>query len=320
MQELITQFGWKAARIAGLALSAILISWVLRRAIKQMQVGMARFMNRNSTSAAQEIEKRSATIAGIVSKTGVVGLWCLIVVWMLEELGLDIAPLLAGAGVAGLAVGFGAQNLVRDVISGLFILLENQLRLRDIAVINGTAGMVEEINLRTLVLRSADGAVHVFPNGAITTLTNLTFEYSFYVLETGIAYKEDTDRVVALLRDVAEGLRKDQTFGPDILEPLEVLGVDRFAESSVVIRSRLKTQPGRQWVTGRELNRRVKQRFDAEGIEIPFPHQSVYFGEASRPIRIEIDLSNREQWRDLLQEALAPRPAAAKSEAPIASP
>jgi small conductance mechanosensitive channel len=308
MEEFLHQLGGKAVRIAGLLASAMLISWLLRRALKQFHVAMVRFINRNHSAAPQESEKRAATIAGIVTKAGVVGLWSLFGVWILEEMGLDVAPLLAGAGVAGLAVGFGAQNLVRDVIGGLFILLENQVRLRDIAVINGTAGMVEEINLRTLVLRSADGAVHVFPNGAITTLTNLTLEYSFYVLETGVAYKENTDRVTALLREVAEELRADAAFGADILEPLEVLGIDRFAESSVVIRSRLKTVPGRQWVTGRELNRRVKQRFDAEGIEIPFPHQSIYFGEASRPIRIEIDLSNREQWRELIREALGPPP------------
>jgi small conductance mechanosensitive channel len=300
--------GWKAARIAGLIVAAVMLTWLIRRMIHHLRSRMTQMMNRHASSSQQELDKRAATIGGVALKASSIAIWCLVTVWTLKEIGLDITPLLTGAGIAGLAVGFGAQNLVRDVISGLFILLENQVRVGDVAVINGTGGLVEEINLRTIVLRSQDGAVHVVPNGAITSLTNLTREFSFYVFETGVAYKEDTDHVVEVLKQVAAEVREDAAFQNDILEPLEVLGVDRFADSAVIIRSRVKTQAGRQWAVGREMNRRIKKRFDALGIEIPFPHRSVHFGEAGRPIRVELDLSNREQWRELIQEAMASKP------------
>lgn len=295
---------WKAVHVAALLVLAFCAAWVFRRMIRGLQTRMVRFMSHQVGAAPVENEKRASTIGGIVSKTGSFLIWGVILAWILQEIGLDIAPLLAGAGIAGLAVGFGAQNLVRDVISGLFILLENQVRVNDVAVINGQGGLVEEINLRTIVLRSQDGAVHVFPNGAINTLSNLTREFSFYVFETGVAYKENTDRVVEILKAVAAEVREDPAFGEFILEPLEVLGVDRFADSSVMIRSRVKTLPGRQWTVGREMNRRIKQRFDASGIEIPFPHQTTYFGEASKPFRVELNLSNREEWRALIEDVI----------------
>jgi small conductance mechanosensitive channel len=221
-----------------------------------------------------------------------------------SEFGVNVAPLLAGAGVAGLAVGFGAQNLVRDVISGLFILLENQIRVNDVAIINGTGGLVEEINLRTTVLRSLDGIVHVFPNGAITTLSNVTREYSCYVFDIGVAYKEDTDRVVQLLKEVGDELKQDEACGPEMIEPVEIFGVDKFADSAVVIKGKLKTMPSKQWMVGREFNRRVKKRFDEEGIEIPFPHQSLYFGEASKPFAMKLDADGREEIKQAVREVL----------------
>jgi len=221
----------------------------------------------------------------------------------MREVGLDIGPILAGAGVLGLAVGFGAQNLVRDVMSGLFMLIENQIRVNDVAVINGTGGQVEEINLRTTVLRGLDGTVHVFPHGAITSLSNMTREYSFYVFDTGVAYKEDTDRVVEVLQEIADELRQDEMYRSDILAPLEILGVDRFADSAVIIKSRLKTAPIRQWAVGREMNRRIKKKFDEVGIEIPFTNRSLYFGEASRPFRID-NQGDREALKEAVREVL----------------
>jgi small conductance mechanosensitive channel len=293
--------------------AALFLSWIIRRSIRRFHGQMTRWMMTRTTVAPTEIEKRAATVGRVVQKAAIAVLWGTVLVWILEEAGLDIAPILAGAGIVGLAVGFGAQNLVRDVISGLFILLENQVRVNDVAIINGTGGLVEEINLRTMVLRSQDGAVHVFPNGAITSLSNLTREFSFYVFETGIAYKENTDRVIEVLREIAAGMRDEEEFREFILEPLEVLGVDRFADSSVVIRSRIKTQPGRQWAVGREMNRRIKRRFDALGIEIPFPHRSMYFGESSKPIKVELELGNREEWGALLREVLAEQKSASTS-------
>jgi small conductance mechanosensitive channel len=234
----------------------------------------------------------------------------------LREIGFDITPILAGAGVIGLAVGFGAQNLVRDVISGFFILIENQIRVNDVAVINGTGGLVEEINLRTTVLRSQDGVVHVFPNGSITTLSNMTREFSFYVFDIGVAYKEDTDRVAEVLREIAEEMRRDQRFAPVILEPLEVLGVDRFADSAVMVRARIKTQPIQQWNVGREMNRRIKKRFDELGIEIPFPHRSVHIGAGSHPLRVAFDDAGRDEVRRLVRDVLREEAESSRSAPP----
>jgi small conductance mechanosensitive channel len=204
----------------------------------------------------------------------------------LDELGLDVTPILAGAGIIGLAVGFGAQNLVRDLISGFFLVLEDQVRVGDVAVVNGTGGLVEAITFRTIVLRDLAGVVHVVPNGAIMTLANMTKGWSGYVIDVGVAYKEDTDRVVDVMTVVAEDLRKDARFGPMILEPIEVFGVDDFKESEVTIKARLKTVPIQQWAVGREYRRRLKKAFDARGIEIPFPHRSLYVGTATGPLEV----------------------------------
>jgi small conductance mechanosensitive channel len=155
--------------------------------------------------------------------------------------------------------------------------------MHDVAVINGVTGTVEEIGLRTTVLRSADGSVHVFPNGAIQTLSNLTREYSYYVFDIGVAYKEDTDRVVDVMQDVAARLMAEDAYKPLILEPLEVFGVDRFADSAVVIKARIKTQPMKQWTVGREMNRRLKKRFDELGIEIPFPQRTIHMAPPFPP-------------------------------------
>ena len=222
----------------------------------------------------------------------------------LREIGFDVTPIVAGAGVVGLAVGFGAQNLVRDVISGFFMLVENQIRINHVVVINGTGGLVEEINLRTTVLRSQDGGVHVFPNGTINTLSNLTREFSYYIFDVSVAYKEDTDRVIDVLREIGDEMRQEPQYAALIVEPLEVLGVDRFTDSAVMIRARIKTQPIRQWVVGREMNRRIKKRFQALGIEIPFPHRSLYFGEASKPIRVQLDALPKDALREMVRDIL----------------
>jgi len=230
--------------------------------------------------------KRVTTLTGLLRAGALVVLWALAGVIALGQLGLDITPVLAGAGIVGLAVGFGAQNLVRDVISGFFVVLENQVRVGDVAVVNGTAGLVETITLRTIVLRDLAGVVHVIPHGAVTSLANMTKGWSAYVLDVGVAYKEDTDQVVELMRRVAEELRTDPSYASAILEPIEIFGVDDFAESQVTIKARLKTRPLEQWTVGREYRRRLKKAFDAARIEIPFPHRSLYVGEASRPLEV----------------------------------
>lgn len=206
----------------------------------------------------------------------------------MRELGFDITPILTGLGIGGLALGFGAQNLVRDFISGFFIILENQLAVGDVAIINGKGGLVEAIRLRTIVLRGLDGTVHVIPNGSIEQISNMTHEFSYYVIDLGVAYKEDIDRVTDVVKKVGANLRSDPAYAADILDDLEVLGVDDFADSAVILKLRIKTMPIRQWSVGRELRRRIKKAFDAQGIEIPFPHLSLYTGEASKPFPVQM--------------------------------
>lgn len=198
---------------------------------------------------------------------------------ILSEVGVDLKPLLAAAGLGGLAIGFGGQSLVKDVISGFFILLENSVRVGDVVEVAGVGGLVEEVKLRTITLRDLSGNVHVVPNGVIDKVKNMTKIYSYYLFDVGIAYREDVDEVMAVLQEIAAGLRADPAFSEDILEPLEMLGVDQFADSAVIIKCRIKTQPIKQWRVGREMNRRIKKTFDIKGIEIPFPHQTIYWGE-----------------------------------------
>jgi small conductance mechanosensitive channel len=224
---------------------------------------------------ALERAKRARTLGAVVSKVTTVLVTGMALLMVLREFHLDIAPVLTGAGIAGLAVGFGAQTLVRDIISGFFLILEDQVRVGDVAAINGTGGLVEELNLRTIVLRDFEGTVHVFPNGSITTLANRSKDFSYYVIDLGISYREDPDRVSAVVREVGAALQADLHYGPFILEPIEIVGVDAFADWSMTLKMRIKTMPLKQWEVGRELRKRIKRAFDAHGIEIPFPERVV---------------------------------------------
>ena len=173
--------------------------------------------------------------------------------------------------MAGLTAGFGAQHLVRDLVSGFFLLLENQIRIGDIAIINGTGGVVESVTFRTVTLRDQAGVVHVFPNGTINTLANATKDWSAYVIDIAVAYKEDTDRVVEVMRRVADDMRQEAAYGRAMIEPIEVLGIDNFTDSAVIIKARFKTQPAEQYTIGREYRRRLKQAFDREAIDLAPP-------------------------------------------------
>ncbi len=227
----------------------------------------------------EEYKKRadtlSATISYLISATIVI----IAVLTILPELGIKIGPILAAAGVVGVAVGFGAQHLVQDVISGFFILLDDQIRVGDVVDIAGKGGLVEKISLRIVVLRDLAGNVHYVRNGQIGVVTNMTKEYSRYVFDIGVAYREDVDEVMKVIREVDAELRQDPAFGSDILEPIEILGLDQFGASSVMIKARTKTKPIKQWSTAREFNRRLKKRFDEMKIEIPFPHLTLYMGQ-----------------------------------------
>ncbi len=198
---------------------------------------------------------------------------------VLSELGISIAPILASAGIVGIAVGFGAQSLVRDYFTGLFLLVEDQLHLGDLVEVAGKSGVVEELTLRYLRLRDYEGHVHFIPNSAISTVTNRGRDYAYAVMDVGVAYREDLDEVFAVMREVGAAMRADETLGALILEDLEIAGVNAWADSSVVVRARFKVRPLQQMTVRRAFLLRLKQSFDAHGIEIPYPHLTLYAGQ-----------------------------------------
>lgn len=220
---------------------------------------------------ALERAKRARTLGAVINKVTTALITGVAVVMVLREFEFDIRPVLTGAGIVGLAVGFGAQTLVRDIISGFFMILEDQVRVGDVAAINGTGGLVEAINLRTIVLRDEEGTVYVFPNGAITTLANRSKDYSYAVVEVPISYREDVERVAELLRAIGASLQADPQFAPAVLGPAEIMGLESFHDWSMTMKFRMKTVPLKQWDVARELRRRVRTEFDAHGIEVPFP-------------------------------------------------
>jgi moderate conductance mechanosensitive channel len=259
-------------RVIGIIVGAFVITRIVGIAVAQFE----HIVEGANSPIGSEAQKRAKTIGKIISNAALVLVISVSVMMILSEFGMNIAPIITGAGIVGLAVGFGAQNLVRDVISGFFLILEDQLRVGDVVKINGVDGQVESIRLRSTTLRDAEGTVHIFPNGGINSVANMTKEYSCYVIDVGVAYKESVDDVMELLKQIGAGLQSDPEFAPVILAPLEVLGVDNFGESQVTIKIRIKTLPLKQWAVGRELRRRIKNTFDSKNIEMPFPHRAVY--------------------------------------------
>lgn len=236
-----------------------------------------------------EQKKRIDTLTRTVINTLTIVIIVMAVMIILGQIGINVGPIMAGAGVLGLAVGFGAQSLVKDVITGFFILLDNRINIGDVIQAAGVAGLVESINLRVTTLRDLEGKVHFIPNGEISVVSNLTKGWSRCVLDIGVAYKEDTDHVCEVLKRVGDELLEAPEYSDVILEPLEILGVDAFANSQVTIKMMFKTKPIKQWMVAREFRRRVKKAFDAEGIEIPFPHRTLYMGEAENKGKLVVE-------------------------------
>ncbi|MEO9901676.1 mechanosensitive ion channel domain-containing protein [Nisaea sp.] len=222
---------------------------------------------------------RERTLLPLLRRAMIIVIAVLAVFVILSEIGVDITPLLAGASIIGLAIGFGSQSLVKDVISGIFLLIEDTLNVGDYVDVGGKSGTVEALSIRTLRLRDVAGDLHTIPFGTVDVITNMTKDYAYALVDVGIAYREDADAVMKLLQEIGTELAEDDAFKDGVAGPFEVVGVQDLADSSVNIRTRLKTVAGRQWSIRREFLRRVKRRFDAEGIEIPFPHQTLYFGE-----------------------------------------
>ncbi len=275
-------------KIVFIIVGAYVIIRLLRFSIHRLN----RFFEDDDPTTRSEREKRADTLTKILNNVMTLVVWAFAAMMVLKELGVDIGPILAGAGIAGLAIGFGAQSLVKDFLNGVFIVVENEFRVGDVVSIGGVSGLVEKISLRTTVLRDLEGKVYVVPNGQITTVTNMTKEWSRFLLDVGVAYKEDVDYVMEVLGQVGDELQKDEKFAPLITEPLQILGVDSFGESAVNIRVMFTTQPLQQWTIGREFRRKIKKRFDELGIEIPFPHRTVYLGEGEpMNARLSVQLS-----------------------------
>jgi len=242
---------------------------------------------------------RAKTLLPLVRNALMIVLVTMVTLIVLSELGVNIAPLLAGAGVIGLAIGFGSQALVKDVITGLFLLVEDTMNVGDVVQVGSQSGVVEGMSIRAIRLRDLGGNVHVIPFGSVDIITNMTKDFGRAVVDVGIAYRENVDEVIEVLRKIGEELAEDENFKDNLTAPMEIFGVQSLSDSAVVIRCRFTTKVGMQWAIGREMNRRVKNRFDELGIEIPFPHQTLYFGidkeGGSPPARLLIDRIKPEQ-------------------------
>lgn len=280
-------------RITFILFIAWSLTFILKRTLVKLElIWVSRASNQGESSS--EAKKRIETIVRLLKQSGLIALWVTMTLVIFREVGLEIGPILASAGILGLAVGFGAQNLVRDFIAGFFMILENQIRVGDVAIINSTGGLVEQINFRTTVLRDLQGVVHYFQNGNISSLSNMTNDWSAYVFDIGVAYKENTDDVAIKIQQVIDSMMADDKFKNLIIDQPEIFGVDKLDNSAVVIKGRIKTLPIQQWTVGREFLRRIKFAFDEANIEIPFPHSTIYFGEDSKPFDVAMMQSKSE--------------------------
>ena len=259
------------ARIIAIIAVALVIDFALHRIIpRALRVAVERQMKE---APEEEIEQRVDTLASVFTGTGRGIILLVALLTLLPLAGISIGPLLAGVGILGLAVGFGAQSLVKDVISGLFILLDNQYSKGDVVTLAGISGLVEDVGIRRTVLRDLDGIVHYIPNGEVSVASNFTKEYSRVNLNVGVSYSEDLDHVMRVIDRVGEEMAADPEWAPSIITPPKALRVDNFGDSGIDIKILGDTQPIKQWEVMGELRRRLKKAFDEEGIEIPYPHR-----------------------------------------------
>ncbi len=257
----------------GLAILLLLVFlkiglWIFKSAITRLAATRKKVLKKTSPESEAAISKRMDTLFGIVHQSGRVAIYTVFFLTILTHVGVEIGPILASVGVVGLALGFGSQELVRDMVSGLFNLVENNIRIGDVMTINGTSGVVEKVELRTTVLRDYTGTVHVFQNGKIRSLSNMTKDWSAASFNVEVSYKENVVKVIEVMIQVSKELQENSEFGPDIQEPIEVAGLDNYGQSALVIKARIKTKPGQQWTVGREFRKNLKEAFDKEGIEI----------------------------------------------------
>lgn len=277
-------FNWPQLTATGLRIvAALVVGWLAFWALKLLLRRIERSIEPAEGGLLSVQEQRTKTLLSLVRSIGIVVIVVLMVFMVLAALGINLGPLLAGAGVIGLAVSFGAQSLVKDVISGLFILFENQYGVGDVIRLDSTvSGAVERMTLRVVVLRDVHGVVHIVPNGEIKRVSNLTRTWARAVLDVGVAYKEDADRVMEVLREVGRTLQDDPQWKHFLVDEVTVPGIESFGESSVNIRVMAKTVPLKQWDVARELRRRIKRRFDEDGIETANPRTLVLQDEMER--------------------------------------
>jgi small-conductance mechanosensitive channel len=294
-------------RVVFILIFAYICTKGVGRLLKALRNYVIKMMLKAGGDSEYELEKRVQTILGVTRKMLFAVIWGIALIMILKEMNFDVRPLLAGASIIGVAIGFGAQNVVKDVLNGILLLAENQIRVNDVAIINNKGGLVEEINLRTTVLRDEDGAVHIFPNGSIQSISNLTREYSYYLFNVFISYNDDTDQVVAVMKEIGDQLMQEEPYHSAILQPLEVMGVDQLAKDCVVIKARFKTLPIKQWLVGREMNRRIKKRFQESDIQMPFPTQCVQLSPEIAPML-------RNELKQVVQDVLNDGKATAESE------
>jgi small conductance mechanosensitive channel len=273
-----------ALRVLGIIVVAWIVIAVLQRAIRAFRMRIA------SRLDDREAVQRAETLGRVFRYLAAVIVALIAGMLVLAEVGISVAPILGAAGVVGLAVGFGAQSLVKDYFTGFFLLLENQIRQGDVVNIADHSGLVEEITLRYIRLRDYDGNVHFVPNGEVKAVVSMSRGYAQSVVDVGVAYRENVDEVMAIMKEVGRQMRLDRAFAGRLLDDLEMAGVERWDESAVVIRCRFKCVPLEQWSVRREYLRRLKQAFDAKGIEIPYPHVTVYAGQDKEGSAPEIPL------------------------------
>ena len=276
-----------AINVLLIAIAAWIALVVVNRAIRRFRAYM------EARAHGAEEAKRIGTLCRAFRYVATVVITLVAAMLALNELGISIAPILATAGVAGIAIGFGAQSLVRDYFSGFFILIEDQIRQGDVVQIAGIGGLVEEVTLRYIRLRDFDGHVHFVPNGEIRTVTNRTRDFAQTVIEIGVAYRENADEALAVMREVGQAMRADPAWSARILADTEMIGVERWDDSAVILRVRLKVQPLEQWSVRREFLKRLKKAYDERGIEIPFPHLTIYPGQAkdgsAPPLQVQLN-------------------------------
>jgi small conductance mechanosensitive channel len=254
--------------VATHGVNAIIIAigaFVVVRA-SNLAIGHIQFKMGRDVESDLERQRRLATLGGILTRLITTAVGFVAALMLLRELSIDVMPILTGAGIVGLAIGFGAQNLVRDVISGFFLILEDQVRVGDVARINGVGGMVEQINLRTIVVRDGEGAVQVFPNGTITTLANLSKQFAYAVVDLRLAYSENIDRVAGTIREVGASLQHDVAWQAFVLAPIEIVGIESLDNGFATLRVKIKTRPLHQGQVANELRRRLLTTFVGRGI------------------------------------------------------